>query len=236
MAGQSPWPSNSSTERPQAARPLKGNQQFPQHWDQLPALQLGAMPSDSRTDLDSFADALRSARQDPEGETRRAFTRPPPEDLSRPGTAEPMARGDFGGYVRRALVPSDFNLGSFLEWVFKASPAEVEGVRHLYSVAHRADEPTEPIRLLRQGELLHAIPVWACMDVGCSRCLTRGGGYKFDWVGPWTCIAGEGAPGEDPGAARVRWFQCRDPQCTIRAHADRADDYLVFGAAPPPVL
>ena len=40
MAGQSPWPSNSSTERPQAARPLKGNQQFPQHWDQLAALQL----------------------------------------------------------------------------------------------------------------------------------------------------------------------------------------------------
>ena len=100
-------------------------------------------------------------------------------------------------FVQSSIVPSDFNLTSFSLW-FSLSEAEERGeAGSLCVLVHR------PVQLfpefgLRDGTRWQ-LPTRSCFAVGCDRCLNGRSGYRFQWVGPWTCLHGRAG---DPATAR----------------------------------
>jgi hypothetical protein len=57
----------------------------------------------------------------------------------------------------------------------------------------------------------HVIPQLPCQDPQCPRCDEKGG-YKFHWLGPWTCRCSLTMTTAD--ATRLRWMQC----CTCESN------------------
>ena len=91
-------------------------------------------------------------------------------------------------FVQSSDVPSDFNLTSF-SLLFGLSEAEERReAESLYVLVHRP-VPSIPELSLWDGTRWQ-LPTRPCFAVGCDRCLNGGSGYRFQWVGPWTCLHG----------------------------------------------
>ena len=138
-------------------------------------------------------------------------------------------------------VPSDYNLASFSAWFCRlATPADREAANGVYLVEHTRNTAgrAEPIGLRYTDpetgtRRRYQIPVLDCQDVGCARCDAGVGGYKFDWVGPWTCKNGRGT---DANTSRRQWMACRDPLCNAHAGPMHVAPVQLQGmpAASPP--
>ncbi len=124
-------------------------------------------------------------------------------------------------WPRSPYVPSPLNLPSFLYWWKHATTAEQESAVGIYLIYHHDGlaVPAEPIKLRFNTGGMYNIPWRRCGNVGCERCTSRRGGYKFDWVGPWTCINLQ-----DDEHNYGRWMECDRGACgghgshgTIRA-------------------
>ena len=115
-------------------------------------------------------------------------------------------------------VPSDFTLTSFSLWFSLSEAEQRREAESLYVLVHR------PVQLfpafgLRDGTRWQ-LPTRSCFVVGCDRCLNGRSGYRFQWVGPWTCLHGRAG---DPATARQQWRECRDPRAeqSIIVHEQR---------------
>ena len=49
-----------------------------------------------------------------------------------------------------------------------------------------------------------------CEESGCLRCDSGRGGYRFHWVGPWTCRRVVDAGSQDGARGRAIWLNCTD--------------------------
>ena len=116
-------------------------------------------------------------------------------------------------------VCSDYNLAAFQRWLPKQDPAEAAKYLDLYVIAH--DDPPVPafIRSLLDSDVYN---IWPRVQVdgqdillprrpraqqGCSRCGVQGG-YKFQWLGPWTCQASIRPNVATAHSARQIWMAC----------------------------
>ena len=125
-------------------------------------------------------------------------------------------------------VCSDYNLAAFQQWLPQQAPDEAAKYLHLYLIAH--DDPPVPalIRGLLDSDIYNIwprvqfggqevlIPRRPCTQQGCSRCGIRGG-YKFQWLGPWTFQAAIHPTVATAQIARQRWMACIScPACSTR--------------------
>ena len=115
-------------------------------------------------------------------------------------------------------LPSAWNYSSF--WAFKKclerldvrvfdylfagdcnAPLLVQ-LEHLFTVEH----------LCAWGPALGGAdgqPVTACQDAGCERCIAGRGGFRFNWIGPWTCVQAVGNASSPEDVTR-RWVACSE--------------------------
>ena len=117
-------------------------------------------------------------------------------------------------------VLSPYNLTAFLKWAVTASEAELDSIMpEIYLIEHRwhiaGDSDSEmeppPAPIINREDLqrvweLRQVP---CKDLYCRRCRSGRGGYKFPWIGPWTCPATVGDETTPPEELYRRVSQCR---------------------------
>ena len=78
-------------------------------------------------------------------------------------------------------VLSDVSLGELITWSQNECPDTVRSiVQQLYIIEHSRSGLSMPVVICRAE-----IPQRLCHDVGCERCLGKGG-YRFQWRGPWS--------------------------------------------------
>jgi hypothetical protein len=128
--------------------------------------------------------------------------------------------------VQRSDVPSDWNLSAFMSWC-----SHVDAIRaavyisHCPVINHRLPDTgipvMEPHARLVDGRFL---PLFSlnCAGNDCERCATLRGGYRFWYVGPWTCTNafGDNLTDRTPLGARTAWMNCRSCRaCRARGSA-----------------
>ena len=141
-----------------------------------------------------------------------------------------------GGMYHRIgkQVPSDMNLGAFLEWFHHPNTTldqQKEFMKIPMTTHVSAELPscvTSPpvdvhLRLhMKDGDNVEMISR-KCTAAQFPRCLNCAGGYKFQWCGKWTCegvIARAMSGPMDPLKMRELWAACRqNPQSACRACA-----------------
>ena len=170
---------------------------------------------------------------------------PPTGSSATPGAAEPGAPGaanppwrDFTGVVAtiashhmrtaqdltvRPDVVSDLNLGAFLEWLGRVGLTQAMAyIRACKIINHRVAHdniPTlDPQVRLADGKF-YPLQSVDCQQQNCDRCRASRGGYKFQYVGPWTCEEsfGDALQDKTPLGARTAWLNCaRCRACSVR--------------------
>ena len=125
-------------------------------------------------------------------------------------------------------VCSDYNLAAFLQLLPKQDLMEAVKYLDLYVVVH--DDPPVPalIRDLLDSDVYNIwprvqldsqeipLPRRPCTQQDCELCGTRGG-YKFHWLGPWTCQASIHPNVATAHSARQIWMACTScPACSTR--------------------
>ena len=116
-------------------------------------------------------------------------------------------------------VCSDLNLMTFRMWMQKQDQLVAEDHKDLFMIIH--EDPPVPafIRhlldtdvyniwptIMVNGTKIH-IPRRPCTKIGCERCGVKGG-YKFHWLGPWTCAASVHPSINTANDARHVWQNC----------------------------
>ena len=127
-----------------------------------------------------------------------------------------------------STVCSDYNLAAFQRWIPLQCPVEASKYLDLYLIAH--DDPPVPyfIRNLLDTDVYNiwpkvyvdghyiSLPRRPCAQHGCSRCGVKGG-YKFQWIGPWTCQTSISPNVTSAHDARQKWMACFScPACITR--------------------
>ena len=108
-------------------------------------------------------------------------------------------------------VPSDCNLGTFLQFVNKAPLELQQRLLQLPMIQHEPTDNNIQIKL-KDGKMMELSSI-ACTAPDCTRCLHEVGGYKFHYIGTWTCRR---AIGLAPHESRRTWMTCTD--CTMCAN------------------
>ena len=111
-----------------------------------------------------------------------------------------------------ALVPSDMNLSAFLRHLQNYSVDKQLRLGKLRMMQHWPYG--SPISFKTKDNQMVEIKLYECEDPSCDRCNTGTGGYRFQWIGPWTCSTATTA--STPYLARTAWRQCEEcPACTV---------------------
>ena len=115
----------------------------------------------------------------------------------------------------RVLSPTNWEM--FETWAARADLFDLaDTLLKVYLVAHREPDnlrevPRPPVIIQRADlDMYFTVKQTTCDNPRCWRCLERKCGYRFDWVGPWTCqcILGEaGMPNRE--------IMARHRNCTI---------------------
>ena len=138
------------------------------------------------------------------------------------------------------FVPSDLNFCCFLSWASTCSDEQWQQKKDLYCIKHRRDSslaaqcPIWPVLVHRPDGTCHQIQERNCMDVGCYKCFYKQGGFRFPWLGAWTCIRGVGSSLDSSLEIRERWLTCANPNCPILEHAKTAPGFYVLDSLPAP--
>ena len=113
-------------------------------------------------------------------------------------------------------VITPVNLSAFLLWATTATEEDLDKAFDvIYMVEHRMDEaifgdtPVAPVVIERDDlDRIFTIPRRPCYTVPCQRCRTGRGGYRFRWVGPWTCRNSIGDEETPPFQVMQRYMAC----------------------------
>ena len=114
-------------------------------------------------------------------------------------------------------VLSPCNLPSFLKWAATATEAELDAVMpEIYIIEHNMGSESDsefgpPPAPRIDREDLHRVWVLSqrmCTDLYCMRCRSGRGGYKFPWIGPWTCPTIVGDDSTPPAELYRRASEC----------------------------
>ena len=119
-------------------------------------------------------------------------------------------------------VLSPVNLASFEDWTLRAAEHELDYVFSIvFVICHCPNPSTIAEWMPRPYRVGNDNRVWRllqkmCQEVNCPWCLRAEGLEEFHWVGPWTCPASIGEPGED-----FRITIARDASCPCALHGER---------------
>ena len=113
-------------------------------------------------------------------------------------------------WPKNATIPSDYNLSKFFTFLLDQPDHVQDRLINLTVMQHKPFVESTPT-LNYKGKVLtmqHA----ACTEAPCHRCETERGGYRFQYIGPWTCakITAVSLP---PFEARRTWLQCKECLC-----------------------
>ena len=109
-------------------------------------------------------------------------------------------------------VPSDMNLSAYLHFVNNMKAEKQHRLGKLKMMQHHPIG--EPVRWRGKDGSMITIESYACADPVCVRCESESGGYRFQWLGPWTCE--EIMNTNSPQLARYTWMRCTTcPACTL---------------------
>ena len=102
-------------------------------------------------------------------------------------------------------VVSDFNFFSYLRYVSMQNVDKQKRMLKLPVLQHHPR--SEPVQIkLKDGKMYTTITTM-CEQEDCNRCVQNLGGYRFQYIGPWTC---KGTIGFPPPQARRLWMDCKD--------------------------
>lgn len=132
------------------------------------------------------------------------------------------------GLPARSDVLSDFNLGAFMSWLARSDPVRARVYIQECPIFNHGDsmpgitvlDPS--VRLLDgRSHTLRSIP---CTTPMCDRCRSGRGGYRFHYVGPWTCLNsfGDALMDKSPAGARAAWLSCQSCPACLERQAQRS--------------
>ena len=111
-----------------------------------------------------------------------------------------------------AIIPSDMNLSAFLHFLTNMTIEKQHRLGRLKMLQHQP--MGESVQLRSKDKSMITIHSYACEDTMCPRCTSEWGGYRFQWLGPWTCT--ECITTTTPQQARATWARCSTcPACTL---------------------
>ena len=93
-------------------------------------------------------------------------------------------------------VLSPHNLAMFGKWAETASEEELDQVMPtIFLLSHQwrspegdnLSHPPAPVVVRPDLGKTYTMRTVPCEDMFCQRCISGLGGYKFPWIGPWTC-------------------------------------------------
>ena len=115
-------------------------------------------------------------------------------------------------------VLSPINYDMFETWAASADLFDLaDALLKVYLVAHREEDhlgevPRPPVIIQRPDlDMYFTVKEKPCEHPRCRKCLERKGGYRFDWVGPWTCQCIVALVPTTLPALRERHLNC--PRC-----------------------
>ena len=114
-------------------------------------------------------------------------------------------------WPKHPQVASDFNLTMFLQYVRMAGQEYQLRLLSLPMIQHQPVGENIQVKL-RDGQY-RELASTTCQATNCPRCDSYFGGYKFQYIGPWTC---QRSIGLSPQQARRTWIECKE--CTMCSH------------------
>ena len=114
-----------------------------------------------------------------------------------------------------ATIPSDYNLSKFIAYIHGLPDHDQERLTKLPVMQH---VPTcSPAMFKNSKNKFVQLRQTMCTERECRRCNDEVGGYRFQFIGPWTChkIITQCLP---PLIARQTWMKCQE--CLLCAKSD----------------
>ena len=111
-------------------------------------------------------------------------------------------------WPKHPQVASDFNLTMFLQYVRMADQEYQLRLLSLPMIQHQPMGDNIQVKL-EDGNFAEMASI-PCTAMQCTRCDNYIGGYKFQYIGQWTCTKAIGLP---PHQARKTWMECEE--CTM---------------------
>lgn len=102
-------------------------------------------------------------------------------------------------------VVSDFNYFAYLRFINKQDLESQQRLMRLPIIQHRPR--SEKVEVKMKDEVVRTNPTIMCQEEDCKRCERECGGYRFHYVGAWTC---KNAVGVTPAQGRYTWSRCSD--------------------------
>ena len=102
-------------------------------------------------------------------------------------------------------VVSDFNFFAYLRYVNMQNLETQLRIIKLPVLQHSPKSEAVEIKL-KNGKN-HVTVTVMCKENNCNRCVQGFGGYRFHFVGPWTC---KNTIGLTPAQARNTWIKCKE--------------------------
>ena len=107
---------------------------------------------------------------------------------------------------RSEHILGDVNLSFFMMWITGASRADLVAIMSVVYIINHRGSHSHPM-------VIGGIPMreQSCDIESCCRCARSIGGYKFDWIGPWTHRDIFVPIGDHPGEHRRRIWESLPP-------------------------
>ena len=127
----------------------------------------------------------------------------------------------------REDIPSDCNLSAFMDWIGTVDVTRAAAYLAQCKITdHRSQmsssfQSIQPQVKLADGSFASMMST-QCVARDCERCDRGAGGYRFQFFGPWTCLAALDPTLNfgSPAGARQVWLDCRTCKaCAARAAA-----------------
>jgi hypothetical protein len=124
---------------------------------------------------------------------------------------------EASGFLVDDTVLSDCNLSNFIALARRVDPLRaMTWIRHCPVTDHRMETPAiaaslgVPVQhitpqVVLANSTMVPMTVVACRQAVCHRCERGIGGYRFQWLGPWSC---EAAHGNTVLEGRQAWMRC----------------------------
>ena len=123
-----------------------------------------------------------------------------------------LSRNEMNKKWPTGMVPSDLNLSTYLHFVRNVPYEKQQRLGKLMMMQHHP--MGEPVCWRCKDGSMIVVESYACTEPACARCLSEWGGYRFQWLGPWTCT--ETMNTDTPQQSRITWMRCTTcPACIM---------------------
>ncbi len=149
-----------------------------------------------------------------------------PEPISRAMAAQSLPPPFW-----KDCLHSPANFQNFLCWsIYYATDAELADCELLYSIEHRSAFGSNHPLGMHFPSRRNTLDLRWCDTAGCTRCTSLKGGWKWNWVGPWTPRSCHPQPGEP---VAVTWANGQLPWPMGNMRGPGKDSGLQALRAPP---